>query len=96
MKSIPDSKLIEEKRRALVQAYKQTFATIQGKAVLADLMDRYGFDEFGIERSAVVNGSDQQNLFLVEGMKEPVRRILRQLATVDREQKPKPETAQTP
>lgn len=82
-------KATETKRRQLIIAYKEVFTSEKGQIILADLKARYGWGADGVElpsfRPAL--GADQQAY--AEGMKEPVRQILRWLAApIDAQQKP--------
>lgn len=62
-----------------IKAYKRLFSTDDGKTVLEDLFSRFGFDAEGVERPSVRIGHGQTHadLATLEGMKEPIRYILR-------------------
>ena len=64
-------------RSEKIKAYKRLFSTDDGKAVLEDLLARYGFDENGVERIGVRPGQTHADLALIEGMKEVLRYVLR-------------------
>ena len=65
-----------ERRRKLRAAYGRAFSTEDGRTVLTDLLASFGFSADGIEKPSAQYGANAQDVFLREGMKEPVRRIL--------------------
>jgi hypothetical protein len=60
-----------------IKQYKRLLSTEDGKAVLADLFSRYGFDPEGVERPGFHPGQTHADLAWTEGMKEVIRYILR-------------------
>jgi hypothetical protein len=78
----------QEKAKQLRIEYRKVFTSESGKAILADLFGRYGFDAEGVERPSARAGMRAEDVFLADGMKEPVRYILRQLEPVSDQPKP--------
>lgn len=64
-------------QRELVRAYKRFAATEDGRQIIADLMDRYGFDKHGVERDDYVPGATGIDLARKDGAKSPLRYILK-------------------
>lgn len=66
-----------ERRQKLRASYAIVFGGEHGRTVLADLLKTYGFDPAtGIECPSAHHNKRSEDVFLSEGMKEPVRRIL--------------------
>ena len=74
-------------------AYRQVFGSETGKLVLEDLKQRFGW-KGNIERPSAFMGARPEDVFLTEGLKEPVRHIL---AMIEQEasDEPKLETKAT-
>ena len=67
---------IANKRIQARQAYARLFSSPDGKVVLADLMEAFGWRE-GVELPCYKPGINDNDSSHRDGMKEPVRRILR-------------------
>lgn len=67
----------QSEQRELVLAYKRLFATSDGRRVLADLKDKYGFDKNGVERDDYVAGCTGIDLSRKDGTKSPIRYALK-------------------
>ena len=67
---------VRRRREELRACYRSVFGTENGRAVLEDLMKRFGFNADGVERSSVHVGRSVEQVFHMEGCKEPVRHIL--------------------
>lgn len=77
---IEQHKAEKARREAILRkSYFDVFKSDGGKAVLADLRLRYGFESDGVERPSARIGMRAEDVFLTEGMKEPVRHILRMI-----------------
>jgi hypothetical protein len=73
-------------------AYGHTFTGPKGEAVLKDLRARFGF-KGTIEQPSAVPGMRNEEVWMREGMKQPMRHILAMMAKP--EQEPRPQTAQS-
>ncbi len=102
--SDPHEPTDEQKARELEQqqirlAYGQFFGSENGKLILKDLQKRYGFDESGVEHPIYRPGQDAQRTAQIDGMREPVRYIMRwqnfpaKMAARKEKQKRQPKTA---
>lgn len=92
----PDSKEEaehKEKQRQLRMTYASVFATPNGQIILADLKQRYGFAPDDTELPIFIPGLDAATVSHRDGMREPIRHILRQKAPLPEKTNPKPTTA---
>jgi len=74
----PTTNPVEEKRMKDEQLriyYRMIFGSEHGKAILADLKHRFGW-KGDVEAPSALPGSRPEDVFLTEGMKNPVRYIL--------------------
>lgn len=63
--------------RELVRTYKRLLASEDGRVVLADLMNNYGFDKNGVERDDYTVGCTGIDLGRKDGTKSPIRYMLK-------------------
>lgn len=63
--------------RETIRAYKRTFASEDGRLVLADLLSHYGFDQNGVENDDYVPGCTGIDVSRRDGTKSPLRYILK-------------------
>lgn len=75
----------EEEAKQLRLAYGRIFGSMDGQLVLADLKKRYGWRD-GVELPCYTSGLSANDFIHREGMREPVRYILRQTTLLDGEQ----------
>lgn len=67
-----------EQDKQLSLAYNRLFKTVDGSLILDNLMNRYGWQD-GVEAPSYRLGSSSTDTAARDGMKEPVRYILRML-----------------
>lgn len=82
------------KTEALRAKYADLFNSANGKDVLADLLAQFGFEQYGpvvVEKPTAVPGLRSEEVWLRDGAKQPIRRILMMMN--QRETEPKPTTA---
>lgn len=79
-----------ERQKQLRLDYGAVFGSLAGQRVLEDLKKRYGWNG-AVELPTARVGARAEDVFLIDGMKEPVRHILAMLQPVD--EQPKPTTA---
>lgn len=80
-----------DKLNALRDKYASLFNSPNGKEVLADLLSQFGFEQFGalvVEKPSAVPGIRSEEVWLREGAKQPIRRILVMMNQRETEQKP--------
>jgi hypothetical protein len=87
-KPTPDTEKLAEAKKQLRVSYQTIFNSEHGRRVLDDLKRKCGFGPSGIENPSAVIGSRPEDVFLREGMKEPIRHILAWLEKVDEQPKP--------
>jgi len=83
---IPEDTSIAEKKekraeaaKQLRMAYARLFASVDGQTVLADLLDQFGFYPNRIEKPTYQFGLPPDDFIHKDGVKQPVRYILRQI-----------------
>lgn len=76
-----------ERQRQLRIDYGTVFGSLAGQRVLEDLKKRYGWNG-AVENPSARVGARAEDVFLIDGMKEPVRHILAMLQPVDEQPKP--------
>jgi hypothetical protein len=72
----------DEEAKQLRLAYGRIFGSEDGKLVMADLKRRYGWRD-GVEMPCYTSGLCSNDFIHREGMREPVRYILRLLTVQD-------------
>ena len=75
----------EEQAKQLRLAYGRIFGSQDGQLILADLKKRYGFGRGGVELPCYVPLMAPNDFIPRDGMREPVRYILRQITPNDGE-----------
>lgn len=76
---------------ALRAKYAGVFNSPNGREVLADLLAQFGFEQVGpvvVEKPSAVPGLRSEEVWLREGAKQPLRRILVMMNQRETEQKP--------
>lgn len=76
-----------ERQKQLRMDYGQVFGSEAGRRVLSDLKRRYGWNG-DVEHPSARAGARAEDVFLIDGMKEPVRHILAMLQPTDEQPKP--------
>ena len=80
-----------DKLAALRDKYASLFNSPNGKDVLADLLNEFGFLQVSgvvVEKPSAIPGLRSEEVWLREGAKQPLRRILVMMNQRETEQKP--------
>lgn len=80
-----------DKAAALRDKYAALFNSPNGKEVLADLLNEFGFMQVNgvaVEKPSAIPGLRSEEVWLRDGAKQPLRRILVMMNQRETEQKP--------
>jgi hypothetical protein len=80
----PEQTAKDNEAKQLRMSYGMLFGSEHGKRVLEDLKRRYGFSPDGTELPIYSPGLDAMTTTHRDGMREPVRHILRMTALIEK------------